>query len=369
MRSLFKQSSFSNEREQKIQEIHNLFGQPNPNDRKPEVNSQIVSKGITYKVTNVGIKIPSTQQEIADFNNILKMYEMNEFLNKMTAKPANFSDYHEDHPEIDASPYEDCFTYLRDLLADTKDKLENYIIDLESETGNNNRLDKLNFIAFYRPFHFWPTSWGIYMDTQKLISQARRIFYYNQQNNVLTNLTFGEALKMSFFKTYYHELYHHKFEMLGTKMEMVLREPVYKEGFHKFYCETFDTDYCLEEAFANVYGLNKSIAYLRNKLGFIYDPERMKKLIRESLLRPARNGYRVAYEITSLNDPQFEEVFENKFIEILFDYTYQKLFGTPPTAVNYSAWEMFTYKLDPLVNTKNTVTFIIPSTGGGGGRI
>jgi hypothetical protein len=155
-------------------------------------------------------------------------------------------------------------------------------------------------------------------------------------------------------------MYHHKFELLGTKFEILLRKPVYKDCFHKFYCETFDTDYCLEEAFANVYGLNKAIDYVIDKNFMSYPKSALKKLIREAVLKNSPRGYRVAYEITGIEDTDAEKYFENSFLEILLDFSHRTLFNNiAPTAIDTSTWDMFTYKLDPLINSKNTVSFFV----------
>jgi hypothetical protein len=246
-------------------------------------------------------------------------------------------------------------------LLETKSKLRDYIENLEDEAICDKRLEKESFIAFYRGFHYWPESWGIYMNLPELRRQAERIFTYNQENNIISGFTFNDAIILSFFKTYFHEMYHHKMELFGTKMEIAMRKPVYDSAFHKFYCETFGTDYCLEEAFANVYGLRKSIQYLKEKNLTDHNENLLKHLVRESILKNAPLGYRVSYEITSFNDLYAEKYFENKFLEILLDFTH-RIFNNnePPIEIEVDTWDLFTYKLDPLVNTRNNVTFYVP---------
>jgi len=335
-----------------LKEISERFGAKSINDGITYVGSEIIYKEKKYKVQQTGIKIPKNEEEFDLFKASLEP-----FISQINSVNVEISN----HPENEGSPYEGCNGSLFELFDNTRDSLLYFIDDLK-EKARPTRLDLDDFMAFYRPFHFYPNTWGIYLDIEKLANQASRIYDFNRQLSPLeriSRLSMMDCCLLSFFKTYFHEMYHHKIEMMATKFEIILRKKVYYDGFHKFYCNTFDTDFCLEEAFANVYGLNKSLSFLTEKEMVNYDILSLKRLLRESILRTAPKGYRVSYGITQL-EPDIQKDFENKFIEILFDYSYQSILGESPTGINTAIWKLFTYKLDPLINFDNEVTFIIP---------
>ena len=341
---------FSKERKDNIEEISYTFGRPKKDDKKIKDGENIFYKEKEYNVIAADVPFPDNKEELKKIEDILSDFEQDNIK----------EDYSEIHSFFDASPYENCATYLQNLLQETKVKLKDFIVELESNNFTSDRLEKPNYIGFYRPFHFWPRSWGIYLNKRMINREGAEIFAYNNRRNVVPGLTFQDARRLSFFHTYFHEMYHHKFELLGTKFEMSLRKPVYTECFHKFYCETLDTDYCLEEAFANVFGLNKAIKYMYDKQFLNYPKSEIKQLLREAILYNAPRGYRVAYEITGLDDQDAEKYFENQFLEILLDFCHRTLFNNQaPVAVDPMTWDIFTYRLDPLINSNNTVTFVV----------
>jgi len=344
-------SKYYSDREKKISEIANVFGKPDENDKKIKEGETIVYKEKTYTIEKTNIPFPDNRNELTEIIKLLN-------LDNLTKEPTEEINY--SHSDIDASPYPDCSNFLEDLLTETKSKLENFITELEDDHKEPNRLIKPNYLGFYKPYHFYPESWGIYMNIQLLQAQGSRIYNYNNLNNIVAGLTQTEAGILSFLQTYFHEMFHHKFELLGTKLELAIRKPVYTNSFHKFYCETLYTDYCLEEAFANVFGLNKSLEYIVDKQIMSHSKRDLKRLLRKSIIRDSLPGYRVAYEITGLNNMDAERYYENTFLEIILDFTHRVFNNNvPPIAVESLAWDMFTYRLDPLVNTDNTITFII----------
>jgi hypothetical protein len=346
----FNKSEYKSDTQDNLKKIAGAFGKPKDD---PIINNgdSIIYKGEKLKIVNSKFPLPANKNDITDLIRIVKSVPIS---GNMTI------DDYSNHEDVEGSPYEDCYSYLTDLLVETRMKLREYINKLEDDNFEK-RLEKPNFMAFYRPFHFWPETWGIYMNLSALQRQASRIYNYNVANGTINGFTYDDAISLSFFKTYYHEMFHHKIELFGTKMEIAMRKPVYDSSFHKFYCETYGTDYCLEEAFANVYGLRKSIQYLKEKNLISYNETELRNLLRESVLRDAPMGYRVSYEISSVNDPDREKYFENKFLEILIDFTH-RIFNNniPPLPIEVDTWNLFTYKLDPLINTKNNVTFYMP---------
>jgi hypothetical protein len=113
----------------------------------------------------------------------------------------------------------------------------------------------------------------------------------------------------------------------------------------------------LEEAFANVYGAIRCASFLKEKYKVL--ESRSISIMQEYLLRNAGKGYRVAYDILSISKSEIE-YFENHFIEILVSYSIEELNGNRPMDIDPALYELFTYKLDPRLNYKNRVTFLMP---------
>ena len=343
---------------QNIKEISELFGKKSSDDKVVKDGDNIIYKGEKYNVKKRGVEISKDKSEKSIFNDTIS--EMAATLETLW-EVDNFKSLHTiSHENVEGPPYGDCGNNVQELFQNTKDRLRGFLSDLE-KFEKERELEKPNFIAFYRPFHFYPQSWGIYLDIQKLIAQASKIYAYNLQSspNLIPGLTFDDAVRISVFKTYFHEMYHHKFEMFASKLELATRKAYYVEGFHRYYCATCGTDSCLEEAFANCNGLFASFDYLHKNQ--IIDPlprKDYKKLIREALLKNAPEGYRVSYELTA-NELEYK-MYENKFLEILFDFCFQVFYGVSPIEINPDLWDLSTYRLDPLVNTNNEVTFILP---------
>lgn len=344
-------SKYYSDRKKKVSEIANVFGKANKDDKVIKEGETIIYKEKTFRIEKTNIPFPDNRNELLEIEKLLGLHNLAE----ESIEEINYF-----HSPIDASPYHDCSNFLEDLLAETKSKLHNFITELEDDHKEPNRLIKPNYLGFYKPYHYWPESWGIYMNIQLLRIQGNRIYNYNNLNNIVAGLTQTEAGILAFLKTYFHEMFHHKFELLGTKFELAIRKPAYTNSFHKFYCETLYTDYCLEEAFANVFGLNKTLEYIVDKQIMNHSKRDLKRLLRESIIRDSPPGYRVAYEITGLNNMEAEKYYENAFLEIILDFTHRVFNNNmPPCSVDPLAWDMFTYRLDPLVNTDNTITFII----------
>lgn len=336
-----------------IKDISEIFGSSitTPNAK---VGSEIIYKGKKYKIQQSGVKIPNTKDEFEKFKSFLKPIE-----NLLRDEKYQFDSHH----EIEGSPYAECGDSLFQLYDNSRNGLREFINSLKRKT-NSARLELDDFIAFYRPFHFYPDSWGIYLNIEKLAMQAKRIEDFNlfpsSPTKWIPELSSMDCCLLSFFKTYFHEVYHHKIEMMATKFEIILRKKIYVDGFNKFYCNTFGTDFCLEEAFANVYGLNKSLTFLDKKDFVTHKYSKLNYLIRNSLLKDSPRGYRVSYELTELEQAEQYD-FENQFIEILFDYAFQSIYNERPYEMNSELWKLFTYKLDPIFNIDNEVTFIIPA--------
>ena len=339
----------------KLNSIATKYGKVNKD--KVEKN-KILYQGKTYNKVITKLKIPTNKTDAELFKKELKT-----LVEKVLISNSDI----ENHDPVEGPLFmhnNECIADLDSLFDFTKSNIRGFINDLENEPSNriiDRRLDIPSFVAFYRQFHYSPDDWGIYLDISRLAQRATMILSFNDNPNnpnKLYNLSYDDCLLISFFKTYYHEMYHHKFEMMATKFEILYRKPFYVNGFNYYYCKTFRTDSCLEEAFANVFGMNKAIEILKSYELLNYTNSELKYLIRESMLKNSPPGYRVSYELT--NDKISYEEYENKFIEFLFQFSYKRIFDNKPDDLPENYWELFTYKLDPLVNTDNDVTFILP---------
>ena len=338
---------------EKIRDLSKKFGAPYDKDKKFAVGETLNYKGKDYQIKEIGVKVPTTKKELETLKGIFTKYDL------LNLDNAEF-DYLHELPDL--SPYHgDCTPELSRLFSETREKLNIYMVEKIEGYSRTNRLEKPDFLGLYRPYHYWPESWGIYMNLQNLRQEANYIYNYNLNNNIIYSLSLEDAYLLSFYHTYFHELYHHKFELFGSKLELAMRKNVYVDSFGYFYCATQGTDSCLEEAFANVYGLNKSLEYI-NKHGILgYRGQQIRELLRKSILENAPRGYRVAYEITARNDSSIENYLQNEFLEIILDFTHRKFFNNqPPLSLDPNTWDLYTYRLDPLVNTDNTVTFFLP---------
>ena len=232
-----------------------------------------------------------------------------------------------------------------------KSEIEGLLFSIEK----HNRFELRNIIAYYKPFHFHE-NWGIYIFSDKI--QYLTNYISSRIKGDYPHLTRAQVFDIVYCQTYFHELYHHKIEMLATKLEFALRQPVYVAKFYKFYCGTSGLDYCLEEAFAEVHGTLQCAKHLKKTLG-LKESDTID-LIRKYLLKDTAKGYRVAYDILALKKNKIEEL-ESQFIELLISYSYEELFGNSPKEIVPALYELFTYKLDPKINFKNKVTFLRPS--------
>ncbi len=214
-------------------------------------------------------------------------------------------------------------------------------------------LSRFDAIAFYKPFHFHE-HWGLYFLIDRISLMSEGVYRALQGYN--PGFTKEMIYEMVFRKTYFHETYHHKVEMFATKLEFGLRSAVYKNAFHKFYCATYGLDYCLEEGFANVYGTLKCARWMRDK--YHLSEIEVKEIIQEFILKRAPKGYRIAYDILNLPAAQIEDL-EHSFLEIVSSFSYEEILGSSAQAIDPQLYGLFTYKLDPKINVKNKVTFLL----------
>ena len=335
-----------------LTEIADNFGNIATDDN---FQSPLLLSGKKYNKQQ-SIYLPKTDLDFDKFKKELK--DTYKYLNLSTENYDDISSY----IPITPSPLQmhhngNCIFDFGMLDNITKVDIADLLSTIEKKTNNKRFLDKPNYIGYYRPFHYYPKTWGVYMDLVEVHRQGKIIYEYNKLKNIIYDLSFFNCILISFYQTYYHEIYHHKFEMSATKIEIIQRKPFYTEGFNFYYCKTFMSDLCLEEAFANEFSLNKTIRLLKNKGGFNCTDIQLIKLIREAIFLNSPPGYRVAYELTS---PQFiMKPFEDRFFELIYKFSHKRIYGTMPDPLNPLLWDLFTYKLDPLMSFEDNVNFVI----------
>ena len=111
-------------------------------------------------------------------------------------------------------------------------------------------------LAFYLPFHMFPDWWGIYIfpeGIQRVRCELADVFLDH-------GIPPREQVRVAKRLLYHHEFYHHATESFATRLEAILNQPCYLNGFSPLYKATFGTAGCLEETCANSYAREKTIA-------------------------------------------------------------------------------------------------------------
>lgn len=225
-------------------------------------------------------------------------------------------------------------------------------------------LEKQYLLGFYRPFHFFKEKYGIYI---KINGQRR--YVRELRNGILANpRLYGNIDNTSCYLisktfTYFHEYYHHKIECLATRFEITTRMPHYTNGFHCLYCNTFGTDDCLEETFAEVYAYYETLDYLKPYLNLIgINETQLKLILKKEIIEKSPAGYNKAAKIIS-DSREDARSLENYFFESLIRYSYKLNHGENITYVDESYWDLFTHGTHPYIQTNNPVTYVIETDG------
>lgn len=314
-------------------------------------NSFIENNNKQYEI--IGVK---SFEHFKHGKNILPLNEIdNKTIKEIKGKEytAEFDEHHLMDDPIHTCITNDCPTL--DIITETLlEHILNKINKFYDE--NKNYQDKNSIVAFYKPFHYAKREGGIYFITDKIINWVRRVYDLAKSDPIkYGNYSIDQLYLIFKVHIFYHEMYHHKIEAFATKIELLYRDNFYKKGFHCFYCNTYGTDYCLEEAFANVHGYYKTLDYFKNISGF--DKNTIINILRDLIFRNQMPGYRLAYELTSKKESDAIK-FENFYFEIIWKYAYNFNYGVDLPRVTESFWDLFTYNTDPLINTVNDVTYV-----------
>ena len=71
------------------------------------------------------------------------------------------------------------------------------------------------------------------------------------------------------------------------------------------------------------------------------------------------NDLDVKKHFSQWSEDEFDKkLSEDRFIELVYKFSYNRIHGNVPNFLNPGIWDLFTYKLDPLINLENEVTFV-----------
>jgi len=263
------------------------------------------------------------------------------------------------------------FICKSDQCPDLLTKFEDYLRVLEEKirlfhSENNQYRTRRAAIALYKPFHTYRRLGGIYFIVEEMVGWVREIHRITNVDYEYGKPSIEQIYYIVKECVFYHEMYHHKIEAFATKLELIFRQRFYTTGFECFYCKTSNSDWWLEEAFANVFAFYKTIKKLGNRPGF--NRNYLKKIMREAMFSNQPLGYSLAYELTARNE-QDADYFENRFLEVLWRYAYWYNNRTEIPALPEGFWNLFTYAHDPIINTINNVTYLVDASNPQGRKV
>jgi hypothetical protein len=156
----------------------------------------------------------------------------------------------------------------------------------------------------YLPFHYYKDCWGIYLFKEiieKRVSELYEIFR--------NEISLKDLKKMYMYAVYRHELFHYHVERFCTKLEIAIKQPVYKNS--RVMAELVrGTDEWLEEALAESAVLSSEL--VKNRTGL--KPKLIRKIYEYDLdFMPP--GYR-DYKCLNFGGPvKAHQVFSGQLIE------------------------------------------------------
>lgn len=205
-------------------------------------------------------------------------------------------------------------------------------------------------LGFHLPFHHSRNFHGIYIMLEGYIEFAIRL------RQMCSKLPISIYFDTAKFFIYYHEAYHHKVEMFATRLETILRKPIFRTSVFEYYQRGRNTDDWPEEMLANVHAYESTIDRLKRKRKY---SQKMISKIAEVLLEQIRNqgpGYRKAADILMINKGKQEVIdqAQNAFWASL----YRECLPNSPVYED-SVWQVgyFDY---PLNKVNGRLNFLIP---------
>jgi hypothetical protein len=271
--------------------------------------------------------------------------------------------HHDEHGFSEDSPHtcdDSCLPLdlnIANYIDDVITKIESFSRNYESKWTKDYYL-----LGFYRPFHFYE-DWGIFI---KATGQARKTMGLKRiidadSTNQYGNPSLEACYLISKTFTFFHEFYHHKIESLAVKFELITRQPYYTNGFHCLYCNTFNTERCLEEAFAHSYAYFETC---ENLYPYLFQmgvtAKQLRYILKKLILKKSPPGYNLAEKIISANNKQEARNFEFYFFEAVLKYSYKMNTGNDlDSIIDENYWKNFKHATHPILFTENEVTYVI----------
>ncbi len=324
----------------------------------PLIDSIIVNNKKSYQVIGHGIGIAKEIKEgELPLNEIDK--KIIKYINEGSEQTIN-----KIHEEYDFS--EDLPHQCDDNCTPLDLNVSNYIDDVINKINlfsqdYEYKWSKDYLLGFYRPFHFFE-DWGIFI---KATGQARQTLSLKKSTDTDKN-KYGDPSVDSCYLisktfTFFHEFYHHKIESLAYKFEITTRQPYYTKGFHCLYCNTFNTDRCLEEAFAHTFAYFETYQNLYPYLSRMgVTSKQLKYIMKELIIRNSPPGYNLAEKIIAANNETEAKYFEYYFFEAVLRYSHKLNTGFDLTPIpDENHWKIYKHATHPILFTENEVTYII----------
>ena len=324
----------------------------------PKIDSQIINNDKKYQVIGHGVGV-----DISIVKGELPLNDMDRKILKYIENGGEQLNIHLDQKFefAEDKPY-NCDDNCAPLEFNISNYIDEVINNIDVFSQNYERKwSKEYLLGFYRPFHFYE-EWGIFI---KATGQAN--YTLELKRRIAENRDkFGEpsldaCYLISKTFTYFHEFYHHKIESLAYRFEMITREPYYTKGFHCLYCNTFNTNRCLEEAFAHTFAYfetcNKLRPYLSN-MGI--SAKQLRYILKELKIRNSPPGYNLAEKIISANNETEARNFEFHFFEVVLRYCHKLNTGNDLSEIpDILFWKNFKHATHPILFTNNEVTYVI----------
>jgi hypothetical protein len=326
------------------------------------VGSIIKNKDKNYQVIGHGIGVAKeNKSNELSLNDIDK--KIIKFIEEEQDDTISYDNHHKDAFTED-SPHI-CDDTCTPLDTDVEQYIDNVIAEIEifsNEYENKWMKDRDYYLlGFYRPFHFFE-DWGIFIKATGQAIRTRRLKRSIENDpNQFGNPSLAACYLISKTFTFFHEFYHHKIESLAVKFELTTRQPYYTKGFHCLYCNTFNTDKCLEEAFAHTFAYFETYDNLHPYLSQMgMDGKQLRHILKKLIIRESPPGYRLAEKIISANSRESAKKYEYYFFESLLRYSYKLNNGIDITPINdESSWKNFKHATHPILFTENDVTYVI----------
>ena len=330
----------------------------------PLIGSVIENKEKKYQVIGYGIGVAKeNKKDELPLNEIDR--KIIKYIEDGLEHNLNFD--HDKHGFTEDTPHS-CDDTCTPLDLNMSNYIDNVISEINNFSENyESKWERDNYLlGFYRPFHFYE-DWGIFI---KATGQARITMLLksaidsdntNQYGDLLSKPGIDSCYLISKTFTFFHEFYHHKIESLAVKFELTTRQPYYTKGFHCLYCNTFNTDRCLEEAFAHTYAYFETCENLHPYLSQMgINAKQLRHILKKLIIRNSPPGYSLAEKIISANKREEAKKFEYYFFEAVLRYSHKLNTGNDLDPINDEIyWKGFKHATHPILFTENEVTYVI----------